>query len=81
MQASASGSAVSLPTLITRPKYAANSSPHSACRPDSRANFPPSQPMIPTQMRLTTTSTVGTRWCWPNERIQATIGYPSRVYR
>lgn len=37
------GSEVSRPTLTTRPKYAANSSPHSACRPDSRPSRPPSQ--------------------------------------
>ena len=81
MHASASGSDVSRPMLITRPKYATNSSPHSACRPDSRANFPPSQPMIATQIRLTTTSAVGTRWCCPSDTIHATTGYPIRVYR
>ena len=81
MHASASGSAVSRPTLMTRPKYATKASPHSACRPAWRANTPPSMAMAATAKRLSTTSTTGTSWCWPSEKIQARIGYPMRVYR
>ena len=81
MHASATGSAVSRPTLMTRPKYATKASPHRACRPASRANMPPSMAMAATAKRLSTTSTTGTSWCWPSEKIQARIGYPMRVYR
>ena len=81
MQASATGSAVSRPTLMTRPKYAAKASPNRAWRPEARANTPPRTAMAATPTRLITTSTTGTNWCWPNEISQASTGYPTRVYR
>ena len=81
MHASATGSAVSRPTLMTRPKVGDEGEPHRASSVASRANMPPSMAMAATAKRLSTTSTTGTSWCWPSEKIQARIGYPMRVYR
>ena len=37
--------------------------------------------MAATARRLIATRTMGTSWCWPSDSIQATTGYPMRVYR
>jgi hypothetical protein len=73
-KAQATGSAVSLDTLVSSPKYMGTSSPHSAWCPPSRANIPPRKPMATIAATLTATSMNGTRPPCPRDASQTSAG-------
>jgi hypothetical protein len=73
-KAQATGSAVSLDTLVSSPKYMGTRSPHSAWCPPSRANIPPRTPMATIAATLTATSMNGTSPPCPRDASQTSAG-------